>query len=120
MFISRIYVKKLFQRNGSKSFFQNTENKQALIDLLSNYLVLICFPVVIKILIVFTNDRNTLQVTEQNDQLLLTCIHEEADPRVVLRICPKDTNCIVASKNTDVFVLMVFPFAFKSIKRSDQ
>ena len=38
---------------------------------------------------------------------------------VVLHPCFKDTkNCVVVSKDTSVFVLMVFAFAFKHIKRS--
>ena len=108
----------MLQGNDLKSLFQSIENKQALIDLFSKYLVRKCFPEVIKIPIIFTNDRNTFQVAEQSDQLLFTRNHEEADTRVVLHGCLKNTNCVVVSKDTDVFVLMVFAFASKNIKRS--
>ena len=106
------------QGNDLKSLFQSIENKEALIDLFSKYLVRKCFPEVIKIPIIFTNDRNTFQVAEQSDQLLFTCNHKEANTRVVLHGCLKNTNCVVVSKDTDVFVLMVFAFASKNIKRS--
>ena len=55
-----------------------TIKKQALINLFSK-----CFQEVIKIPIIFTNDRLRFQVAEQNDQLLFTCNHEEGDTRVV-------------------------------------
>lgn len=59
------------------------------------------------------------QVAEQSDQHLFMCNDEEANTMVVLQPCFKDTkNCVVVSKDTSVFVLMVFAFAFKNIKRS--
>ena len=59
------------------------------------------------------------QVAEQSDQDLFMCNDEEANTGVVLHPCLKDTkNCVVVSKDTAVFVLMVFAFAFKNIKRS--
>ena len=50
-------------------------------------------------------------MAEQRDQHLFTCNHEEAGARVVFNVCLKDTNCVVVSKDTDVFVLIVFAFA---------
>ena len=108
----------MVQGNDWKSFFQKVENKPALIDLFSKYIVCKCFPEVIKIPIICTNDRNSFQVAQQSDQLLFTYNREEADTRVVLHACLKDANCVVVLKDTDVFVLMVFAFAFKNIKRS--
>ena len=59
------------------------------------------------------------QVAEQSDQDLFMCNDEEANAGVVLHPCFKDTkNCVVVSKDTSVFVFMVFAFAFKHIKRS--
>ena len=48
---------------------------------------------------------------EQCDQLLFKCNYDEADTRVVLHAYLKDTSCVVVSKDTDVFVLMVLAFA---------
>ena len=63
----RVYLENLCQKNFPgkdwKSFFQNVENKPALIDLFSKYLVRKCFPEVTKIPIAFTNERNTFQVS---------------------------------------------------------
>ena len=76
---------KMFQGIDWISLFQNIENKQALTALFSKYLVPKWLLEVIKISIIFTNNKNTFQVAEQSDQILLTCNHEEADTRVVLQ-----------------------------------
>ena len=75
----------MFQGIDWISLFQNIENKQALTALFSKYLVPKWLLEVIKISIIFTNNKNTFQVAEQSDQILLTCNHEEADTRVVLQ-----------------------------------
>ena len=64
--------------------------------------------------IIFKNDRNAFQVAEQSDQLLFTYNLERANTRVGLHAYLKDTNCVVVSRDNDVFVLMVFVFAFKN------
>ena len=64
--------------------------------------------------IIFKNDRNAFQVAEQSDQLLFTYNLERANARVGLHAYLKDTNCVVVSRDNDVFVLMVFVFAFKN------
>ena len=76
------------------------------------------FSRIIKVTIIFTNDRNMFQMAEQNDQIFFMCNHVEADTRVVLHACLKHTNCVVVSKDTDVFILMIFSFAFKNVKCS--
>ena len=72
---------KMFQGIDWISLFQNIENKQALTALFSKCLVPKWLLEVIKISIIFTNNKNTFQVAEQSDQILLTCNHEEADTR---------------------------------------
>ena len=79
------FCQKMFQGNDWISLFKNIENKQALTALFSKYLVPKWFLEVIKIPIIFTNNKNTFQVAEQSDQILFTCNHEEADTRVVLQ-----------------------------------
>ena len=49
---------------------------------------------------------------------MFTCNNEEADAGAVLHACLKDTNRVVVSDDTNVFVLMVFAFAFKNMKPS--
>ena len=100
------------------SFFHNLDNKQSLIDLFSKYLLRKKFPKDVNVPIVFTNKEDTFEVTHQNSQILFKCNHEEADTRLILQACQKNTNCVVVSKDTDVFVLLVFAFAAKDIKYS--
>ena len=118
----RVYLEnlcqKMLQRKSLEIFLSKHWKQTTPFDLFSKYLVRKFFPEVIKISIIFTNDRNTSQVAEESDQHWLTWNHEEADTRVDLDACLKDANCVVVSKDTVVFVLMVFALALENIKRS--
>ena len=117
MFCLENLFQKMLQWNNWKSFFQNIENKQAYIDLFSKYLICECFPEVFKIPIIFPNDKY-VSISWRKRKVLFTYNNEEADTGAVLHACLKDTNRVVVSDDTNVFVLMVFAFAFKNMKPS--
>ena len=118
----RVYLEnlcqKMLQRKSLEIFLSKHWKQTTPFDLFSKYLVRKFFPEVIKISIIFTNDGNTSQVAEESDQHWLTWNREEADTRVDLDACLKDANCVVVSKDTVVFVLMVFALALENIKGS--
>ena len=88
-------------------FFRNIENKT---DLIKMVVIFFTLPEVRQRLEtpLITNDKDTtLMITEHSVSTLFLCNHEEADCRLVLHATESDTEVVVVTKDTDVFVLLV-------------
>ena len=59
-----------------------------------------------------TNRESTWDITKDNVNQIFDC-NQEADTRIVLHACLQDTPLVIVSKNTDVFVLLVYAYQQK-------
>ena len=58
--------------------------------------------------ITITEDENTIQIDQTGWSYLDICNHEEADIRIPLHAAASNTACMIDSKDTDVFLLLVY------------
>ena len=68
--------------------------------------------------VVFTQNERTWKISKNDAVEVFECNHEEADTRMVLHACLDDTNVVVVSRDTDVFILLVH--AFSIVKPTSQ
>ena len=68
--------------------------------------------------VVFTQNEKIWKIAKNDAVEVLECNHEVADTRMVLHACLDDTNVLVVSRDTDIFVLLVH--AFSIVKPTSQ
>eukprot|EP00795_Rhopilema_esculentum_P011083 gene11083-biopygen13452 len=61
--------------------------------------------------LVFTEQEQQWEITRDGASESYECNHEEADSRLVLQACEKDTVVVVVAKDTDVLVIIVHAYA---------
>ena len=86
-------IKKTLIRLASK-FFKSEEGRQHL-----------------KVPLVFTEQEKLWELTRDSVSKSIECNHEEADSRLVLQACERDTVVVVVAKDTDVLVILVHAHA---------
>ena len=62
----------------------------------------------------FNIEKNTVLISQSQQQSLFTSNQEEADPRVALHCSESSKPVLVKAKDTDILVLMVYAFALTS------
>ena len=91
--------------------FTNIENKTDLLKMVVPFFTLPEFRRRLETPLI-TNDKDTtLMITEDSVSTLILCNHEEADSRLVLHATESATEVVVVSKDTYVFVLLVYAYA---------
>ncbi len=61
--------------------------------------------------LVFTEQEKVRGITDDGVSGSIECNHEEADSRLVLQACEKDTVVVVVFKDADVLVILVHAYA---------
>ena len=104
------FDQKMLQGKEWLAFFNNIENKTDLLKWVVNYF---CLPEVREQLSIpiTTNDRfSTIKIEKDLITDVYTCNHEEADTRLLVHALEEETDIVVVSKDTDVFVLLVYAY----------
>ena len=65
----------------------------------------------LKMPLVFTEQEQQWEITRDGASETFECNHEEADSRLVLLACEKNTVVVVVAKDTDVLVILVHAYA---------
>jgi len=118
----RIYIRswdqKMVKGKDWQSFFNSIENKNNLINITGSFLRHETGRQKVTGNVVFTQSEKIWKIAKNDAVEVLECNHEEADTRMVLHACLDDTNVVVVSRDTDVFVLLVH--AFSIVKPTSQ
>ena len=87
------------------------ENKTDLIHCFAEYLKVKSLAYFdLNIPITITEGENTIRIDHTGWSYLDICNHEEADSRIPLHAAASNTDCMVVSKDTDVFLLLIYAF----------
>ena len=90
------------------AFFPWHKNKQHLFSLFETYLCADDFVQPSPLPILFNSENETFKIS-------FKCNQEEVDTKMIFLALQQKTNVTVCSKDTDVFVLMVFVYALNKI-----
>ena len=95
------------------SFFNNVENKADLVRL-----ALECFKSVegrshIRGTLVFTCENQCYKLTNEEVAAMPYLNHEEADSKIICRVCTEDTPVFVWAKDANIFVLLIYARSLK-------
>ena len=102
----------MLQGKDWNNFFNNIDNKTDLLKLLVMFFTEESFWKKLNDETVIMNDRsNTLKISTDGIEAYFPCNHEEADSRLILHAIREDTPVVIISKDTDVFILMLYAFA---------
>eukprot|EP00794_Sanderia_malayensis_P021307 gene21307-biopygen16343 len=102
---------KMLQSNSWLSFFNHIENKKDLIRLGSKFFRSEEGRQQLKLPLVFTEQEKLWEITRDGVSESIGCNHEEADSRLVLQACERDTVVVVVAKDIDVLVILVHAYA---------
>ena len=112
----RVYLEspqqKMLQGKAWSAFFHNTENKNNLIELALNFFRSLEGRSPINQTLVFTCKHKVRtckhKISKEDVDTLNDCNHLEADIKIIYRGCAENTPVIVVTKDTDVFVLLLY------------
>ena len=93
-----------------QSLLSNNENKTDLIHCFVEYLKQPAVRSIFKVPIIITEKDRTWKIDSTGIQELQSCNHEEADTRLALHATHHNHNCVITSKDTDVFLLLVYAY----------
>ena len=106
--------KKILSNKEWLAFFHNIKNKQHLLNLFVT-LLYADDSVQPSPLSALANNVNEIFKTLGSVTKVFECSHEQNDVRVIFHALQQKTNVVVCSKDTDVFVSMVFAYAFNKV-----
>ena len=101
------------KKSGSKSESSDKEfrdHQQQLLNLFVTHLCAYDF-VQSGLLPILVNNENEIFKISSSVTKVFECNHEEGDTRIIFHVLQQKTNVTVYSKDTGVFVLMVFAYA---------
>ena len=90
------------------NFFNNIDNKTDLVKLALEFFKSLEGRSLLKIPLIFTCQTACYRLTKDDVNTLPYMNHEEADSKIICRVCATDTPVLVVSKDTDVFILLVY------------
>ena len=93
-----------------QSLLSNNENKTDLIHCFVEYLKQPAVRSIFKVPIIITEKDRTWKIDSTGIQELQSCNHEEADTRLALHATHHNHNCVITSKDTGVFLLLVYAY----------
>ena len=100
-------VKKCLQGDKWHSLLTVNENKTDLIHCFAEYLKVKSLAYFdLNIPITITEGENTIRIDQTGWNYLDICNHEEADSRIPLHVAASNTDCMIVSKDTDVFFVV--------------
>eukprot|EP00795_Rhopilema_esculentum_P000988 gene988-biopygen7430 len=102
---------KMLKGYSWSSFINHIENKKDLIRLASKFFRSEEGRRYSKMPLVFTEQEQQWEIARDGASESFECNHEEADSRLLLQACEKDTVVVVVAKDTDVLVILVHAYA---------
>ena len=102
---------KMVKGKDWQSLFNSIENKNDLINITGSFLHHETGRQKVTGNVVFTQNEKALKISKNDAVEVFECNHEEAGMRMVLHACLDDTNIVVVSRGTDVFILLVHAFS---------
>ena len=99
-----------------QEFLAKGENKEELIKLIADYVESLSQQDLLERPFIYTTENQTYRFEDGKKSVLHECNHEEADTRLVLQAFLEETNVVIACKDTDVLILLVWAYAYHQIK----
>ena len=102
-----------------QSFLTVNENKSDLIQCFTQYLKhtsIARFNITIPIII--TEGANTFQIDISMCTVIDSCNHKEVDSRIALHAVNSNADCVIVSKDTDVFLLLIYAYHKSNSQRN--
>ena len=118
---SRTHVEGVKQHMPSgmkwQEFLGNNDNKEDLIDLIFEYIQKLSRNKKLNRPLVFSRGEETFRISDGNSELIHRSNQEEADTRLVLQAYLEKGDVVIACKDTDVLVLMVWAYTFYNVSK---
>ena len=89
-------------------FFHNIKNKADLVQLALKFFKSIEGRSLLNIPLIFTCETQCYKITNDEVEAMPHLNYEEADSKIIFRVCEEDTPVLVRAKDADMFVLLVF------------
>ena len=96
--------------NDWNNFLNNDENKTELINFFLRYFSTQNIRSRFKVKLLFTESTHSWEITPSAINMLFTCIHHEADTRIVLHASRSIKPVIITAPDTDVLVLLTHAY----------
>ena len=100
----------MLQGEKWKEFLHSGENKNALINLISNFLESEEGRNHLNLPTVVTSGERTIKIQDGQVIEMFNCNHEEADTRLILHSVLLEGDVIVVAKDTDVLIVMIWAY----------
>lgn len=99
-----------------QEFLGNSENKEELISLIFEYIEKLSKNKTLTRPFIFSRGDETFKLVDGKSDMIFKSNHEEADTRLVLQAYLEKGDVVIACKDTDVLILMVWAFTFYDVK----